>query len=414
MKATSTLLSFLIVLTSSITLTSQIDLVSMGNGYVLQSYYSLSTGDVYSVPNDAWDIAFSATGEKDGGILINESVGFVGQPVRLFLAPTSVWEDVITDKEIFVDSVRLHNADTSWTEGAFNNDRDITNNNDFGWGVYNPSTDAIEGNKIYVVKQRDDSFKKLQIVQLRKGAFTFKYADLDGANEREVVLSSDNVEGSLLYYSIKDDEQIEIPADYDLVFQRYSTPIVDTNNDTVNYNVSGVFLGPGVEAVVARDVDPLQVSESDYADQYSSDISTIGFDWKFYDFQSGWVVDDRRTEFVKNAKGNIYQVTFYNFEGTSTGTTTLGRELLFSVSTEDLNDEENLTIYPNPTQDYFIIDSEDDYNLSITMFDNLGRLVKSVKSKSKEEVFVNDCSSGFYTVVIQSDKGAQVERLIVR
>ena len=70
------------------TITAQIDQVSVGASYSQQAYYSVSTGEVEVVENEAWDIAFSAAGQQDAGIFLNESVSFMAAPLQVFLVDT--------------------------------------------------------------------------------------------------------------------------------------------------------------------------------------------------------------------------------------------------------------------------------------------------------------------------------------
>ena len=137
---------------------AQIDQISVGPNYSEQAYYSLSTGAIETVSNESWDIAFSAEGQQDAGVILNESVTFMSTPMQVFLADTDDWAETINSTNLFVDSVSLHNPDINWTEGAFNTVKDPSSPFDFGWGAYNPQTNIVEGTKIFVIKKRDASF----------------------------------------------------------------------------------------------------------------------------------------------------------------------------------------------------------------------------------------------------------------
>jgi hypothetical protein len=89
--------------------TAQIDEVSIGASYGKQAFYALSTGEVFQLNNEDWDISFSNMGNQDAGIFINESAKSSGVPLKLFLSKTTTWDEKIASTTEFVDSVQLYN-----------------------------------------------------------------------------------------------------------------------------------------------------------------------------------------------------------------------------------------------------------------------------------------------------------------
>jgi len=136
---------------------------------------------------------------------------------------------------------------------------------------------------------------------------------------------------------------------------------------------------------------------------------------KSFDFQSGWLIDEDRTYFIKTAVGDIYQITFFDFEGSSTGITTLEKTLITSVSTSDTPRlDHSLKLYPNPTTEYFIIDMITETPLEISILDNSGRLINVVKTISNSPVSVSNLSSGIYNISINSSEFIKSSRLIIK
>ena len=136
--------------------------IATGANYANQAYYQLSTNSQTQVPNDSWDLMFTALGSTDAGIHINEStaISFV-EPlpeVELYLSPIQDFEEPIE-----FDSLenRLYNAELGWENGAFNEVRDENNPFDYGWGAYNPATHAIEGTTVYIIKLREWKLQKI-------------------------------------------------------------------------------------------------------------------------------------------------------------------------------------------------------------------------------------------------------------
>ncbi len=388
---------------------AQFDYVSIKANYSHQSYYNLTTGKSITVPNDAWDIAFSNAGLQDAGVLCNESTTLNGTPLKVFLAKTTVWSEAITDTTFFVDSTMLLNPKKNWTEGAFNTLKSSTSPFDYGWGAYNQATNTVVGSRIFVIKKRDGSFIKFQIVQLVLNDYTFKYANLDGSNEVTKVISKDKTSPNRLLHFSFESGKVEMPSDYDLVFQRYKTPVPVGDGTTLDYNVTGVLLAPGVEAVVADGIDPKSISEKDYETKYSKNISIIGYDWKTFDMNSGWSIDDNRSHYIKTKKGDKYQITFIDYEGNSTGITTLEKKLIFTSAVSNTINDSSITIYPNPSADYITIEGVED-KTPLSIVDRLGRVVLNTEvNKSNNKIGLNTLPTGNYQIQL-STKGGLVSK----
>lgn len=405
-------LIFSILLVATFT-TGQVEMVSVGENYTLQTFYSLSTGESTTIPSDSWDIAFTAQGVQDAGIMINESAPLSGTSNQLFVAPTQNWEDIIGETEIFVDSVAIYNPEENWTEGAFNSIKDPMSPFDYGWGAYNPQSHVIEGSKIFVVKLRNSKFIKLQITDLTSGVYNFRYANLDGTDEKTGSVSKNDANGPVVFFSLINNTIINVQSDYDLIFLRYSTPLDDGTGNFIDYIVMGTLLAPGVEAVKVTGIDPENISESDYENDYSDDPRTIGHDWKYFDFTSGWSVDFNRTHFIKTKSGDKYQITFYDFEGSSTGTTTFNKSLIFSTSTEEnILDNAVAQIYPNPTSDFITFDLKNNSNANMTIVDASGRTLSTQMVTDKETVFIGDLPKGLYHIIVSTERDVYPIKLI--
>ena len=404
--------SFIIFLLFSFTcITAQeTDVISVGMGYSMQTYYKLSDGSSISVANDAWDICFSASGQQDAGVFINESASSTGVPIKLYLAPTTVWTDVITNTDQFVDSLALYNPELNWTEGAFNSIKTPGNAFDYGWGVYNPQNFSVIGNKIFVIKLRDGSFLKFQIVKLAGITYTFKYAKLDGSNEVEKTITKGNK--SLIHFSFKTNELVDIPTNYDLVFQRYSSLTTAPNDPSISqeYMVTGVLSGPGVQVAKASGVDPIDVKEEDYSNNYSSIPSIVGHDWKIFDFTQGWLLKEDLAFFVKTKDGSKYKIVFIDFEGSGTGNFAFDKYALGTTSTEDKIEVADIKVYPNPFTDYIYV-SNPGY---LKIYDSAGRLVINETVFENGKVNVSNLQNGNFVYTFSSFEGKSTSGKLVK
>ncbi len=408
------LLSF--ALTQMTFLTAQIDQVSVGATYAQQAFYDIQSGDVTNYDNDQWDLAFSAVGQQDAGIFINESVGSGQGLFQIFESTTTDWSETITNTDAYVDEGGLFNAEDDWSNGALNTIKDPASPFDYGWGAYNTSSNQVEGTTIFIIKNRAGEFLKFRVVSLISGTYTFETANLDNSNPKTYSVSKDDAgDGQLVYFSLDTESQVEITTDYDLFFGRYFTPIDAGDGTTINYPVTGILLGPGVEAAVADGVDVNAVVADDYADLYSTNPETIGHDWKSFSFTSGWVISTDRAQFVKTRNGEIYKIVLIDFEGSSTGVTTLEKTLITSVSVDDqVARDLSLVVYPNPTTDFISIKHDEQKEFNLTVYNDQGQTMIQNKINSNTPMSVDELTSGLYLVLIENSDVKNFQTLIVK
>lgn len=57
--------------------------ISTGNSYVNQVFFELGDFQPFAVPNESWDLAFTAFGLPDAGIHVNESASISNTPPAL-------------------------------------------------------------------------------------------------------------------------------------------------------------------------------------------------------------------------------------------------------------------------------------------------------------------------------------------
>lgn len=130
MKRIFTFLVANIIAISSFAQTT-VDVVT-GAGYASEVYYSFTDGTVSTLARVDWDISFP-TDRYGIYILANN-----GAAVELYTYPNediSAWETLDT---IGIESwPQMYNSIEYWSEGAFVQNQDTTNQLDYGWGQYN-------------------------------------------------------------------------------------------------------------------------------------------------------------------------------------------------------------------------------------------------------------------------------------
>lgn len=403
--------------------------ISTGPGYNKQSFIKLSDGSQKQVNNDAWDLAFTAFGFQDAGIFINESSGSsMGQNLpltELYYALTDDFNSTI-DLEAIKDYKYL-NSEASWNFGAFNEVRDTLNPFDFGWGVYQPASNRVIGNKVYVLKLRNGEYRKIKIESLTGTTYTLKYAKLDGSGEVTKTLNklTDNKGQKLIFFSFTTNETVDVlpTGGFDLMYCRYISIAKDPNGTIVQqYNVTGVLTGPGILTAEADGVNPTTVTYTDYTDKLSTKTDVIGYDWKTLTGIS-WVLDSDKVFFVKTTDNHMWRLHFIDFEGSSTGTAVMDKTDLglFSSSNDLVGIQTG--IFPNPVDDQLILSLDiteataNDINIDITNINGqivANRVVKNHEGLKVFDISTRDWNKGIYLVRISNGPNQISTKKIVK
>jgi hypothetical protein len=194
----------------------------------------------------------------------------------------------------------------------------------YGWGDYDMITHNVNGVSLYLIKTREGLMKKIWIEKKMSvdQKYIFRYANIDGTDEKDVTLDMAGMTTNLDYYSIDTGEEVNREPDastWDIVFTKYI-------DNSINYPVTGVLENIDIKAqeVNAADISPDEMPETGYL----TDISAIGSDWKIIDMATyQYSMDDTKAYYVKDRDNNIYRIQFRSFEGSSTG------NLSFDIST---------------------------------------------------------------------------------
>jgi Secretion system C-terminal sorting domain/HmuY protein len=368
MKKLTTTIVLLLILIQGFTQVS--DSVSILPGYTNQSYYQLENGEAANVSNQNWDLQI-ATNAFSASIRTNSGNGVqVFAPVNQDTSMSN-WNSLDT-----AGMVPLYDRDTSWEEAAFLNQ--ALGHPDYGWGVYQGQGTLI-GSKIFVVRTKSGDYYKFFIEQLMNGiTYTIRFDKLDGTLQRTMIVSKTDHQGkSFFYINMDAGTQLDFePVDslWDFVIRKYMAEL----SPGVYYPVVGVLTNYEVTTAEARGVDLANVSPYDYP--YSTEINTIGHDWKDFDMNTfKWIIEDSLAYFIKSRVGNIWKIIFTGYEGSSSGKIKFIKEKMQSVGIEDMKDADVtlMTLYPNPSngQLNIVFDVVNSADVSIEIYDLTGRQV---------------------------------------
>lgn len=381
MKVFYSTVVFSVFLLGSLHAQMQFDQFAAGASYSEQTYYRISDGSSTSVDHTVWDIAFSVQPQQLG-IFINEAVATsMSTPLpetELYLTTSTEFETADTS-----GMQRILNQEINWEGGAFNHVRNEADPFDFGWGSYNVSNHQVIGSRIFVIHLRNGAFKKLMIESLISGVYSFKYANLDGSDEvTETIAKADFSEKTLVYYSIENQEILDLePVQWDLLFTRYYTTLDDGNGGALDYLVTGILSNAGVQIAQADNIDPETVQFTDFENSLTDTLTQIGHDWKFFDLATfQWGIVPNRVYFVQTEDAEVWQLQFFDFEGSSTGVATIGKTFVTTVTSNEEISAQTIEwkVFPNPAR------SDIQFQLSLnapqnqaqaTLFNAMGQLI---------------------------------------
>lgn len=392
--------------------------VTTGASYANDVYYSLEEGTVTTVARDNWDIAF-VTQIMSVSILANNATG-----VELYTYPDGDISDWATLDTTGMEWIPMYNSIETFDEGAFNRNTIPGDDLDYGWGRYNMTNHHITGDSLFVIKTVSGAYKKLAVVEkiATANSWEFKYANLDGTGEQIVSLDgADYSEKYFIHYSIDSTKFVSRePAsdDWDMLFTKYY-------DYTIPYYVTGVlFNDDHVMAQEVRESGLDQATHFSYEDSsFTSDISTIGSDWKEFDMgEMAYVLADTVVYYLKTigeTDSTYYKLYFTGFSGGSfggLGVYNFTQQRLTFVSSIRNESKLMLELYPNPASDYINVVFDHLGKSDIHIVDVTGRVVYSTTYDAggftNYSLDISSLKSGLYFMQVQAGNESNVLRFI--
>lgn len=380
--------------------------LSLGGGYANQVYYSLENGQVESVALSDWDLAFDVS-TRGSNIRFNSSTG-----AKLYLYPKadkSSWSSV--DTSGLMGWNELFDSDTSWEQTAFENH--VSSSLDVGWGVYNTITHAVNGDSIYIVELSDNTFKKFWVEKLASGIYSLIYSNLNHTDLDTLKVDKSEYENrNFAYFKFgeEDDKNLEPASDtWDLVFTKYTTFL----SPGVPYGVTGVLLNKNTQA---EEIEQTLASEAYYSGNWNHQINTIGYDWKSFNYNTfQFDLKDSLSYFVETQHGDIYQVEFTLFAGSSTGDVEFTKTLKLSLNTSEI-EASNFNLFPNPADNNSTLQLTGlNANSQVQIYNTLGQSVYINQVINNQlSIDMSAFDKGIYLVQVTEGTQKMVKTLIVK
>lgn len=285
---------------------AQLAEVTMSSDYRYQAFFDLGTNSVVGTNlKTGWDLGFESS--VDGyHVIVN------------FAKNMRVASTGSTDFASVGDTV---GTKMQWDDPT----GDLTKTAIGEWGDF--SGTPTYTNEVFIIDRgtnwqlQHEGFRKIQLLALENDNYTLRFADLNGSNEQTVQVAKD-YSRNFTYFSFGTNTtvQIEPPKeDWDLLFTQH-VEIFEVSGDTLPYLVVGVLTNWS-DVVVAEDsITPFANIAADDIPNYefSEAINTIGYDWKYFDFNSGtFLVLPEKNYIVLDPKGFTYKLHFTDFYNNS-------------------------------------------------------------------------------------------------
>ncbi|MUU79421.1 T9SS type A sorting domain-containing protein [Winogradskyella endarachnes] len=364
--------------------------LSMQPSYANQVYYKLSTQTATSFTANSWDIAFLRTSSYNFGMRVNSGIG-----IEVFEAANTAADYNTVDVANEANWTPLYNSETTWSNGAFEQGSAT-----YGFGEYNPVTHGVDGTIVFVLKYADGTYRKF-INETYAAGYTFKYATWDAStstwstDQTVTIPNTNNPNNKFNYYSLQNNaEVVAEPAisDWDFVFTKYAADYY--GDGSLYYPVTGTLHSD--EVTVAQNDEPTGMPSNPTL-SYSTDINTIGYDWKTLNASYTYDINSNQAYYVKYSDDTVYRFYFTAFGGSSNGDITFNFEnVTNALSIENINDSVSFGIYPNPSTDkkvnlIYDIDALSSNKNEVSIFSITGKKVFQTNLNS---------NSGFYNTAL--------------
>lgn len=287
----------------------QTSTIEMGQYYLHQVYFDLVTNEIVgSNEKNDWDLGFES-GDSSWHIILNTA--------SFSLAANTG----INDFDLVNDTTGL-----DWRFDKSDGNPDSTA---IGQWFAIEGMDTLYLNHVYVIDRGFDhlgmlrGIKKIVFTRVDSLAYAFRYADLNGENEKEFEMMKS--EGAYYsYFSFEEDgKKIDLEPrtdSWDLLFTQYTTLLYTDEGEPYPYLVTGVLSNFGQVEMALDTLKDYASVDFEYARSLSYTINKdfIGYDWKelIGDVNSGNVyyeIVEGNNYIIKTGEGLYFKLRFINF-----------------------------------------------------------------------------------------------------
>ncbi|MEI6899375.1 MAG: HmuY family protein [Bacteroidota bacterium] len=284
------------------------DTISMTQNYRYQVYFDLFSGSsIKQNPRTNSDLGFECSSR---GWKILPNTANYAKVADLGIVPFGQKQDTVSRKWLFDKSDG--NPDSLSIGQWFA----IVNN------------DTVSNGHVYAIDRGiDENGKKLGLCQaifdsLKGGRYYFRFAGINGDQGYSAIIRKDT---TINYKWFSFDQggtlvENEPPkTSYDLLFSQYTTMLYTDKGEPYPYLVTGVLTNRYSTSVGLDSIHPftdITLMEAKQAG-LSTALDRIGYDWKFYSFETGgYTMRSGLSYIVLTSKGIYYKLRFIGFYNT--------------------------------------------------------------------------------------------------
>jgi hypothetical protein len=190
------------------------------------------------------------------------------------------------------------------------------------------SSDTLYPGHVYAINRGLDEtglvrgLKQVMFDGIKQGVYLFRWANIDGSSVTSVSIVKDTTL-NYIHYSFKNGGGLQAPepakTQWDLLFTQYSTILFTDAGNPYPYLVTGVLINKsGVQVAVDSTISFADITfKIANSMAYSSALDVMGYDWKYYNFDSGsYTVRFNRNYIIKDIAGFFYKFRFTGFYNT--------------------------------------------------------------------------------------------------
>lgn len=282
---------------------------NMGINYDTLIFVDLSTGATVSYPNKTYDLAFEASADGYRVYLNTGKLMFVAHTYSTYFSQADtagvVWK---------TDDDNLH--DDSLAVGKWVDNSNLS---------MNEVMVIDRGRPYYSGAER---FRKIVFSSVDASKYTIRFSNFDNSSLTDFTIPKDP-NYSLIYFSFDNNGQL-VPvappkSQWDVVFTRFTHTYYDQPlySPFRYYLVSGALLNKwngSLNTILKKDSTenyiPFEELKSTIAQNYvlSQDAAKIGFDWKYYDFNTSlYLIRPDQYYLLKDQEGYYFKIKFIDY-----------------------------------------------------------------------------------------------------
>lgn len=281
---------------------------AMGINYDNQVYFSFGSGQSVTKPYRIYDLAFEASAD---GYRV-----YLNTAKYMFAKKTS--------------STDITTADSSG--GLWKTDPDNLEDDSLAFGNWKTSTSADHSIVIIDRGKYDytgaDRFRKLQLIVVDPSHYEIKFCNLDNSNLTSYSITKDPLYALMYFRFDNNGELLSVAppkAQWDIVFTKYTHTYYDQplNSPYRYYTVTGGLLNiwnNESTAMLKKDSLPNYKAFSGFVYDdvghysFTTAADQVGFDWKYYDFNSSaYIIRPDQYYLLLSGEGLYYKIRFLDF-----------------------------------------------------------------------------------------------------